>query len=179
MHVPRLAILLSFSLLIVGCGGGQQATVSYNSSSNRTTYQTRSYTVSSISGANFASSKSITMRAVARCQGTNCTPNQVQLVFSASGNQQLSLSGVDGQLVANGTRITWSSAEASKGLGPVSEDRALNVIGTFASVDLELKQLRTLATATSIKGSIGGQSLNISSGVQSGLQELLRKIPQS
>lgn len=119
------------------------------------------------------------MRAIARCQGTNCAPNQVQLVFSASGNQQLSLSGVDGQFVANGTRITWSSAEASEDLGPVSEDRVLNVTGKFATVDLQLDQFRTLATASSIKGSIGGQPLDISSGVQSGLQDLLQKIPQS
>jgi len=169
-----LPFLLAF---VIGCGGGH-ATVSYDSSSNRTAYGTRSYTVSTISGTNFASSKEITMRAFARCQGARCTPNQVQLIFSAAGNQELSLSGVNGELMADGSSITWTSAEASSGLGSIAENQVLRVSGKFAVVHLQLDQLDTLATAGTVEGSIGGQALDIGSGVQAGLQDLLRKIPQ-
>lgn len=178
MDLPRQLSFLLGLLVLGGCAGGQNTTVSYNPDANRTTYETRSYTVSSISGANYASSKSITVRAIARCQGSNCAPEQVQLVFSASGNQQLSLSGIDGQIVANGNQINWTNAEANTGLDPVTEDQVVRITGKFAVVNLPLSQLETIATAPSVEGSIGGQSLDINSGVQAGFQDLLRKIPQ-
>ena len=118
------------------------------------------------------------MRALARCQGTKCTPNRVQLIFSAGGNQQLSLSGVDGEIVADGNQISWSSAEASNSFGNVADNQVLKITGKFAVIGMQLNQLQTIATAESVTGSIGGQPLDISSGVQAGFQELLRKIPQ-
>lgn len=171
-------MLFSLFILIGGCGGGQTATVSYDASADRTTYQTRSYTVSAISGENFASSKEITMRAVARCQGAECAPDQVQLIFSATGTDQLALSGVNGEFVADGRRISWTSTEANSDLGSIAENQVLEVGGKFAVVDLRLGQLEAIAAAESVEGSIGGQSLDISSGVQSGFQDLLRKIPR-
>lgn len=181
MRRPRLLItglLLSF---IVGCAGGGQTTVSYNSDKNITTYKTRSYTVSSISADNFASSKSVTVRAVAKCRGPDCTPETTQLVFSASGNQELSLSGIGGELVADDSQVvSWNSAEAGiqtqeTGSGFGNETN-ISVIGKFAAVDLQLPQLRQLATASSVEGAIGGISLDFGTGVQSGFQSMLQKV---
>lgn len=178
MSVPRSLVLFSLFILIGGCGGGQQATVSYDASANRTTYQTRSYTVSTVSGENYASSKKITMRAVAHCQGTECAPERVQLIFSATGTRPLSLSDVNGEIVADGSQITWTSSEANPDLSSIAENRTLRVSGKFAVIDLQLSQLETIATAESAEGSIGGQPIYIKSGAKSGFQELLRKIPR-
>jgi len=168
--------LLLVALLVTGCGGVQTAYQSYDSDSGQTTYQTRSYTVSTLSGSNIGSSKSISMRALSRCIGQGCTPTTIQLVFSASGNQQLQLSGVDGEIVADETRITWSSSDAARGYTDASDDQIVNVVGKFATVNLSTGEVEQIVDASSVRGQIGGQSLSLGSGVQAGLQSLMQKM---
>lgn len=107
MRTSRLAFLFVLALFFVaGCRGSQDVTVSYNSEESTTTYETSTYTVSRISGKNYGGSKSIDLRALARCQGSDCTPNTVQLVFSASGGEELALSGAAGQITADGSTVS-------------------------------------------------------------------------
>lgn len=181
MKMPsRLVLFLLSTVLIVGCsGGGQVATVSYDSESNQSTYETKRYTVSNISGSGYGSSRSIRMRVVARCEGENCNPDTAQLVFSIDGSKQYSLSGVSGRIVADETEIQWSNAEANRGFSGLGEGEMVQVLGEFATVDVGIDQLQKMATATSLDGSIGGQSLNLGSNVQSGLQALLQKMQRA
>lgn len=165
-------------LLIAGCRGSQDVAVSYDSDENTTTYETSPYTVSRASGGNYGESKSIDMQAVARCQGSDCSPSTVQLTFTATGSEKLALSGVGGEITADGTTVDWTSAEAGKAFSNVQRDEINRVIGQFATVELTLDQLEQVATASSVEGSIGGMSLSFSSGVQSGLQNLLQEIRQ-
>jgi hypothetical protein len=88
--------------------------VSYNSEQNTTTYETRTYTVSGASSENYGRSKSIDLRAVACCQGPNCSPGIVQLVFSVSGGEELAISGAGGTITADGSTINWTIAEAGE-----------------------------------------------------------------
>jgi hypothetical protein len=171
--VPLFVLALFF---VAGCRGSQDVTVSYNSEKNTTTYKTGPYTVSRTSSENYGGSKSIDLRAVARCQGSNCSPSTVQLVFSASGGEELALSGAGGKITADGSTVSWTSAEAGKAFSTMSRDQVNRVIGQFAAVELTLNQVEQIATASSIRGSIGGMSLNLRSGVQSGFQKLLQKI---
>jgi PBP1b-binding outer membrane lipoprotein LpoB len=163
------------ALLVAGCSGGQEARRSYDPQTGQTTYETQSYTVSTLSGSSIGSSKPISMRAVSRCLGRNCTPSTVELVFSASENQRLQLSGLGGEIVGDDTRIAWSSADAARGSN-IASDQVVNVIGKFAAVDLSVAQLDQIANASSVRGSIGGQSLDLGTGVQAGLRSLLQKI---
>ena len=161
---------------MVGCASGPAVTTSFNENSGQSTYQTRQYTVSTLSGANIGSSKSISMQAIGQCQGRGCKPRRVQLVFSAGGNQQLQLSGLNGKLVADNTRINWTTAEVSKNYGSGMDNTVLNVVGRFAAVNVSPNQLKQLATASSVQGDIGGVSLRIGSGVQTGLQQLHQRV---
>ena len=177
MSVSRsTALLLLIALLIAGCGGGQAAFQDYDADSGQTTYRTRAYTVSTLSGANIGSSKSISLRARGQCTGRGCTPSTLQLIFSASGNQELQMSGLDGRIVADDARITWSSREAAQGQAGLTNDRVITAIGQFAAIDVSLQQAEQVAAAGSVEGVIGGRSLRIGEGVQTGLQTLLRKI---
>jgi hypothetical protein len=177
MSALRISVCTVFTvLLLAGCSGGQKALQSYDVQSGQTKYETQSYTVSTLSGASIASSKSISMRAVGQCTGRDCTPNTVSLVFSTSAQQQLQVSGLGGEVSTSDTQITWSSAEASEGYENVTDEDMMNVIGSFASVDLTVKQLAQIANASSVHGEIGGQSFNLGSGVRSGLQSLLQKM---
>jgi len=177
MNALRSCFLCACTLLLIsGCSTGPTVSRDYDSETGKTIYQTRSYTVSTLSGSNIGSSKSISMQAIGQCLGQGCQPNMVQFVFSATGNQRLQLSGLDGQIVADGTRITWSTNDAAEGYQNPSEEQAINVVGRFAAVDVSLDQLSQIATASSVDGSIGGQSLRLGSGIQTSFRTLLQKI---
>lgn len=166
-------------LLAVGCAAGPEATVSYDAEQNRTTYETRTYTVASGGGKSYGSSKTIDMQAVARCQGEDCSPDTAKLVFSAGGGEALSLSGINGKIETDGVVVRWTSAEASRGSSkPVSDREMFKVVGQFAVVSVSVDQLREIASASSVKGTIGGMRLRFGSGAKLGLQALLRKIDQ-
>jgi hypothetical protein len=169
-------VLLFASLLLSGCGGGQAVYQSYDADSGETTYRTRSYTVSTLSGSNIGSSKSISMQALSQCVGQGCTPTTIQLVFSGSGNQQLQLSGLDGEIVADGARINWSSSDAAQGYTDASDDQLVNVVGEFATISLSTSKVKQIVNASSVRGQIGGQSLNLGSGVRAGLESLVQKM---
>lgn len=180
MRYARIGAGFLFAFFFaVGCAGGPEVTVSYDAERNRTIYETRSFTISRGSGNSYGSSKTIDMEAVAYCRGPDCSPGTVELVFSASGGEALSLSGTGGEIEADGVVVTWTSAEASKG---VSESRSntemYRAVGEFAVVPISLDQLREITSASSVKGTIGGMRLQFRSGVRSGLQALLRKIDQ-
>lgn len=172
----RYLLLSVVAGLVVGCLGSRGAQVSYDSDENLTRYEVGNYTVSTRSGSNFATSKSINMRAVGQCEGANCSPDVVQLIFTASGNQQLSLSGLDGKIVADEMKFDWSTADASQSSGIRANDQMIRASGKFAVVDVPVGTLKKIATASSVEGSIGGQSLDLGSSVQAGFQDLLRKM---
>ena len=172
----QLAPSVFMLLLFCGCGSTQQVDVSYDADANKTSYQTRSYTVSSFSGASLGSSKSISLRAIAQCLGKECTPERIQLVFSAGGSQELSLSGLDGEIVAGNQRITWSGKEASTGGVPSANNRVINVVGRFAVVDITLDEAEAIYSASNLQGSIGGTNLDLGTGVKSGIHNLLQNM---
>jgi len=179
MHTPQRAAVLLFALLLAaGCGSSKEVVVSYDSEQNRMMYKTQSYSISNAkldTGLGSSSSETVDVRAVAQCQGSDCTPRMVRLVFKTSGGAELAISGAGGEIVADGTRIAWNSVEAggqpSRGGGRFYEAR-----GVFATVDLRLDQLEQIASASSADGSIGGRPLTLDADVQSGFQTLLREI---
>ncbi|MFB6232111.1 MAG: hypothetical protein ABEL04_13255 [Salinibacter sp.] len=143
-------------------------------------YETGPFTVSQSSGGSYGSSSTIDMRVVAQCEGRNCTPDAAKLVFSVRGGQELGLSGVNGQITADGSVFDWSSASAKANLpGTVADNEVNRVLGTFATVEIGIDKLRQIATASSLKGSIGGMPLRLDSAVQSGLLAFLEKIDQA
>lgn len=154
-------------------------TVSYDSESNQTAYRTAEYIVSEVSGSNYGSTVSITLQAIARCRGANCTPNKAQLVFTSEGSGRLSLSGVSGEIVGDGARVSWNNAEANPDFANLAADAIVDVTGQFAVVDLPMHRLRQIATASSLTGSIGGRPLTLGPDVRSGLQKLLKKAKQA
>ncbi len=176
----RIAGSILFAcLLVVGCAGGPEATVSYDAEQNRTVYETRPSTVARGGSGSYGSSKSIDMQAVARCKGANCKPDTVELVFSASGSEALSLSGTGGVIEADGVVVNWTSAEASRGIPESpSNTEMFRATGDFAVVPVSLEQVREITQASSVRGKIGGMRLQFGTGEKSKLRALLRKIEQ-
>lgn len=176
----RTSILVFFclSLFLIGCGETKEVRVTYNSEQDRTTYETKSYSVSQAklgSGLTNSNTRTLTVQAFAQCQGAGCTPQTVRLAFSTKGNGRLAVTGAGGELVADNRQISWSSEEAggrpSRGGGRLYEVR-----GVFATVDLRLAEFQRIATASTIDGSVGGKPLSFDTDVQSGLRKLLKEI---
>lgn len=166
------------SLFLLGCAETKEVTVTYDPEQNRTTYETKSYSVSRAklgSGLTSSNTRTLTVQAFAQCQGSGCTPQTVRLAFSTKGNGRLAVTGAGGELVADSHRISWSSKEAggrpSRGGGRLYEVR-----GVFATVDLRLSEFQQIATASMIDGSVGGKPLSFDTDVQSGFRTLLNEI---
>lgn len=170
--------IISLGLLLVGCGDVKEVVSTYDSEENQTTYETRSYTVSGTelgSGITSSGAKSVTLQAIARCEGANCTPQNVRLTFSTKGSARLNVTGAGGELVADSKRVVWTSDEAggrpSRGGGRIYE-----VQGIFATVDLRLSEFEQIATASKVKGTVGGKTLEFDADVRSGFRTLLREL---
>jgi len=73
MNALRSCFLCACTLLLIsGCSTGPTVSRDYDSETGKTIYQTRSYTVSTLSGSNIGSSKSISMQAIGQCLGQGC-----------------------------------------------------------------------------------------------------------
>ena len=178
-RLPLSLSVLFSALLLFGCKASHKATVSYDSSSNQRTFETRSYKVSTISGASLGSQSSINVQAIARCRGQSCRPQSANLVFIAPTNQELSFSEIGGEIVADDTQvIDWTTREAGRsgvdvGSG-IGGETSINAYGKFAAVRLNAGQLKQIARASSVEGTIGGKPLQFQGGVKAGLKDLLR-----
>lgn len=175
---------LSFSallsvLLLFGCKASNEATVSYDSSSNQRTIETRSYKVSTISGESLGSQSSINVQAIARCRGRTCKPRSAKLVFIAPTDQELSFSGIGGEIVADDAQvIDWTTREAGRSGDDVGSgiggETSISAYGPFATVRLNPDQINQIVQASSVEGTIGGKPLRFEGGVKAGLKNLLR-----
>jgi hypothetical protein len=108
------------------------------------------------------------MRTLVRCEKENCTPDTAQLVVSADASEQLFLPDVHGRISEGEPDIRWSNAEANRRFAGRTRDELVKVLGEFATVDVGFDQLKALASAASLEGAIGDQSLNLDADVQSG-----------
>jgi len=186
MRVSRLGIASVLALFILGgfvagCTAGKQTTVEYNAKKNQTAYKTRPYPVSKTSGGNYGDDASVNAQILAYCQGPNCTPEMTHLVFTTDvGNSdQFTITSTSGRIVADGEEIRWSSTEANKQMDPNADEspNLFNTVrGRFATIDLTMRQLKQIASASDVQGSIGGVSLYFSSSLRSAAQKLLQEM---
>jgi hypothetical protein len=170
MSLPRpvLASILALALC-VGCAG-QRPIATYKADSNTTVYRSRLITVAQrLSEQGYGNSSSLTMQALARCQGRNCTPDLVRLMFSTSGNTGVVFENRTIHLSADGQSYTWEDQMPLRQRG-VQEQATT---GQIAGVRLRLPGLERLVNATSVTGYVGGRSIEIDGYGQEKLRRFL------
>lgn len=150
--------LLFFLLLCIGCGGGTQV-ATFNAAEGRMEYETDEITViRQVYSKGLGSGSSITLQGRARCQGRNCTPDVATLMFSVSGNADVSFQDRTVQITADGERYEW------KDHMKLRQEEALEqsvVAGRIAGVRVRLSQLEQIVNASSVTGSIGNRSFEL------------------
>jgi len=167
-----LSALVLIVVLASGCAGQRPIAV-YHASEDRMVYQTREITVIRQLTDGYASSSSLTMQGRARCQGKNCTPEVVRLMFSVSGSAGVSFQDRTVRLSADGRVYEWADSL------PIEEENVLSrasVAGQIAGVRLRPSELEQIATATSVTGSIGGRSFDVGDRGKAQLRRLLSAV---
>ncbi|MEF8938558.1 MAG: hypothetical protein V5A22_01840 [Salinivenus sp.] len=158
MSHPRSILLWVAALaLCVGCAG-QRPIARYKASTNTTDYRSRLITVAQrLSEQGYGNSSSITMQALARCPGQNCTPDVVRLMFSTAGNTGVIFEDRTIRLSADGKSYTWRDQIPLRRRGV----REQTTSGQIAGVRLRLSGLERIVNATSVTGRVGGRAIEI------------------
>jgi hypothetical protein len=170
MSRPRSLLTSILALaLCVGCAG-QRPIATYKAASSTTVYRSRLITVAQrLSEQGYGNASSLTMQALARCRGRNCTPDLVRLMFSTSGNTGVVFEDRTIHLSADGQSYTWEDQMPLRRRGV--QERATT--GQIAGVRLRLSGLERLAGATSVTGRVGGRSVEIDGHGQEKLRRFL------
>jgi len=158
MPRPRTVLLWVAALaLCAGCAH-QRPIATYKAASNTTMYRSRLITVAQrLSDQGYGNSSSMTMQALARCQGRNCTPDVVRLMFSTAGNTGVVFEDRTIRLSADGKSYTWKDQIPLRRRGV----REQTTSGQIAGVRLRLSGLERIVNATSVTGRVGGRAIEI------------------
>lgn len=152
-----VALLVPLLVLLIGCSAGGEEIAQYNGSSGRTLYQTGTITVAQQATQSFASSTSITMRAVASCDGKSCTPKRASLIFSVEGTSELTLSNRTLSINSDGEKRTWENQSS----GYRRNSQIGRTEGRLAKIVMPISELSEMASAQSLTGTLGEKSLNL------------------
>lgn len=172
-HVLYVVLIAVF---LAGCGETSPfVTNSYNASKNRTVYSSKRMTlaqgVSSGSGYASQTQSSIAMKLRATCTGPNCTPNEARLTFMAEGDTDVSALTMrtisitaDDTVLRGGREISRNQIELMRG----------TTSGEIATVTLPFSDLKKIANASTVSGTLGGQELDLAR-VQPRLRDFIKQ----
>lgn len=163
-----IAILIACT---AGCSAGGNEISKYDSSNDRMVYQTGTMTVTQGATRSFASVSSITMQVVASCDGKGCTPENASLIFSVEGTSDLTLSNRTLEINFDGEQKTWENRTS----GSRRNSQVGRTEGRLMKVVMPVSDLTEIANASSLTGSLGEKSLNLS-GSQSTLQSFISSV---
>lgn len=167
-RLTHALLLVGAVVLLTGCGG-TRSVATYDASENRTVFRSGPMTVARGSGSGYGSTTSIVMRAVARCTGRDCTPERVQLTFSVEGSSDFALSSRSVRIVADGKEYQRANATRWNTFDDVQRTE-----GPVAGLVVSLSALEQMATASTLEGTLGNQSLRLRGSVQSTLREFVQ-----
>ncbi len=167
----RIAAAFCLFALLAGCAStSQPVTERYNALSNETTYRTRAISLGALfEGHGIDSGMRVDLEARASCPGEQCTPDLVWLSFEAVNpktNIQIGNSAVT--MRADEQLYRWTERE-----GKLAEQDVTYVRGTFVRVRLTLPELRQVATAEHVAGTVGPESFSLSYDDRMPLRRLL------
>lgn len=161
-----------FLLALIGCATNEPITTQHFDSENVTTYRTGLLNTGIAPfGSTLGDSGHILYQVRARCEGTNCTPEEVVLCFFLdSGFNTIYLDDRSLTIEAGGERYEW---ERQRWLDIRNSPP---VIGEIIAVNLDLEQLETIAQAERVTGSLASQPFEWSHNRRKALRMLLNKI---
>lgn len=169
LFVASLAIALFGS----GCTSTGLVNTNYDAQQNRTAYETDPIGIPGMSwSSGYGSSNSLEVWAEADCQGQQCRPDRVRLVFQLSGSSSLRMENRNVELVANGQK--FGSAREMGDVRDTDEEAA--AMGVIATMEMPFDDFRTIAEAEEVTGSVGTSGFTLSYSKRGPFQALVRQV---
>jgi len=167
--------LLSLGFLFAGCAtSSQPVTTTYDSTSNRTTYETGEMRLNGLELTSGLQKRNrFYMQVVGRCKGEDCVPSSYDLHFVKRGPQPVNLEARTLSLTVGTETLKWNDPQTRE----VTQTSTVRS-GTFAKVDVSGRQLSTIGNVSNVSGSVGGNSFSISHENRAPIRSLLSRLEQ-
>lgn len=160
---------LAVLALCAGCAS-QRSIATYESGNNTTVYRSPLITVARrLSDQGYGNSSSITMQGLARCRGRRCTPDVIRLMFTVAGNTGVAFEDRTIRLSADGKSYTWEDQMRLR----ENDVQRMSTVGQIGGVRLRLPVLERIVNASSVTGSVGGRSIEVTEHGRAKLRRFL------
>lgn len=169
----QVFVVLAAFLLAHGCSGtARSVQVSYDDARNRTTYRAPSIRIPiETRGSGYGSQfNQLRMTLRARCEGEACQPSMVTMTLSTGGSSELFLGDRTLRVEADDERFTWADPRGDR------DDWPQRVVGMVVQVRVAVEQLRAMAEAERLRGTIGAVTLNMSTRNQARIRAFLDRM---
>lgn len=169
----RYGFCIVVTCLLAGCAtSSKPVEVSYDASSNQTTYATKEMRLDGMEMTEGLEQDSrFYVRVFGSCAGQDCAPEIYTMSFIKEGTQSVRLEGRDVRMKVGTETITWEDPQ-SRDVNRTSSIRS----GTFAKIDLTSKQLTTVGSVRNVTGTVGGSSFSIPHETRAPIRKLLSRL---
>lgn len=174
--MPRLFALFAASIVLAigwaGCATERPVVVNYDASQNETTYRSPSIRIPiEVQGSGYGSQfNQLRMLLQAECSGRDCQPSMATMTLSTGGSSDLYLGDRTLLIRADAERFEWPDPKGNR------EEVPERIVGMIARLTIDVSQLRAMATAEELSGTIGSVILEFGDRSQQRLREYLTRM---
>ena len=171
---PRCTwISVILACMLAGCAtSSKPVEVSYEGSSNRTTYETKEMRLEGMQVTEgLEQDTRFYVRVSGSCTGRDCAPRTYTMSFIKEGMQSVRIEGRNVRLKVGTETMSWEDPQ-SRNVNQTSSIRS----GTFAQISLTSKQLTTVGSVRSVNGTVGGMSFSIPRETRAPIRKLLSRL---
>lgn len=169
----RIGGIILVSGLVAGCASTPPVTADYDTSEDVTVYETKSISASNWSmGSVYGGRSNLRVHALAACNGQECTPDEVTLIFQISGTSDLQMNNRSVELSADGKEFHSESGPRGTPQHFGEIDRTMGYVG---SLQLSLDEFETISEAEDLSGRLGASEFTLSYGRRSAFRALIQQ----
>ncbi len=165
-----LAVIAALPIGLIGCATtARPVLVDYNASQNETTYRANSIRIPiEVRGSGYGSQfNQLRMSLSAECDGRECQPAMAQMTLSTGGSSELYMGDRTLTIKADDEQFEWPDPRGNR------ENQPEQVVGMVAQMSVSVDQLKAMATADALSGTIGSVTLDFSSRSQQRIRDYL------
>lgn len=178
MWIHELASSLAAFLLLaflVGCAPSRPVDVDYDPSEDVTTYKTSVPLAELRAGGSYGSEASFRLQVLSGCSGEECVPEEVMLVFQASGARNLRMEDRTVVLNVDGAQFRTRAGQEEIATTIYEVDQ---VSGRVASLRLTFEDFQRLAEAKKVTGKLGSSGFRLSYARRSPFRALVQQVQE-
>jgi hypothetical protein len=169
-RLPAYAAIAALAIGLVGCATTERPVrVNYNASQNETTYRANSIRIPiEVRGSGYGSQfNQLRMSLFAECSGRDCQPSMATMTLATGGSSELYMGDRTLVINADDEQFEWPDPRGNR------ESQPEQVVGMVAQMSVSVDQLKAMATADALSGTIGSVVLDFGSRSQQRIRDYL------